>query len=195
MSVGAGVYRVVLDRPADARGQARRRRGHHRRGRGRQLRARTRDGELQCGGITAPGNAPWVLTVGASSTKGTLDARRRHDGGLQLARSDVHRLRGEAGPRARPASAPSRSSAPGSTLSRDDAGVSVVAARRQSERPLQAVSQPERHEHGGAGRDRHRRADAAGESDAHAEPREGDSAVHGAGVSRATNPLRRARAS
>src|SRR6185503_19281239 len=26
----------------------------------------------QYGGITAPGNAPWVLTVGASSTQGTL---------------------------------------------------------------------------------------------------------------------------
>src|SRR6185295_18828069 len=30
------------------------------------------DGHLQYGGITAPGNAPWVLTVGASSTMGTL---------------------------------------------------------------------------------------------------------------------------
>jgi serine protease AprX len=29
-------------------------------------------GQLQWGGITAPGNAPWVLTVGASSTNGTL---------------------------------------------------------------------------------------------------------------------------
>jgi serine protease AprX len=29
------------------------------------------DGQLQWGGITAPGNAPWVLTVGASSTMGT----------------------------------------------------------------------------------------------------------------------------
>jgi serine protease AprX len=29
-------------------------------------------GKLQYGGITAPGNAPWVLTVGASSTLGTL---------------------------------------------------------------------------------------------------------------------------
>ncbi|MGH9144360.1 MAG: S8 family serine peptidase, partial [Vicinamibacterales bacterium] len=29
-------------------------------------------GHLQWGGITAPGNAPWVLTVGASSTMGTL---------------------------------------------------------------------------------------------------------------------------
>jgi hypothetical protein len=29
-------------------------------------------GELQYGAITAPGNAPWVLTVGASSTMGTV---------------------------------------------------------------------------------------------------------------------------
>jgi serine protease AprX len=29
-------------------------------------------GQLQSGGITAPANAPWVLTVGASSTNGTL---------------------------------------------------------------------------------------------------------------------------
>jgi serine protease AprX len=28
-------------------------------------------GQIQFGGITAPGNAPWVLTVGASSTQGT----------------------------------------------------------------------------------------------------------------------------
>jgi len=33
---------------------------------------RNADGNLQYGGITAPGNAPWVLTVGASSTMGTL---------------------------------------------------------------------------------------------------------------------------
>jgi serine protease AprX len=31
------------------------------------------DGSVQYGGITAPGNAPWVLTVGASSTNGTVD--------------------------------------------------------------------------------------------------------------------------
>ena len=29
------------------------------------------DGRIIYGGITAPGNAPWVLTVGASDTKGT----------------------------------------------------------------------------------------------------------------------------
>jgi serine protease AprX len=34
-------------------------------------------GEAQYGGITAPGNAPWVITVGASSTNGT--GRRNDD--------------------------------------------------------------------------------------------------------------------
>ena len=33
---------------------------------------RNADGELQFGGITSPGNAPWVLTVGASSHQGTV---------------------------------------------------------------------------------------------------------------------------
>ena len=33
------------------------------------------DGMLQYGAITAPGNAPWVLTVGASSHQGTVDRR------------------------------------------------------------------------------------------------------------------------
>jgi serine protease AprX len=34
---------------------------------------RSADGRLQYGGITAPGNAPWVLTVGASSHLGSVD--------------------------------------------------------------------------------------------------------------------------
>jgi serine protease AprX len=34
---------------------------------------RNTSGQPQYGGITAPGNAPWVLTVGASSHQGTLD--------------------------------------------------------------------------------------------------------------------------
>jgi serine protease AprX len=33
------------------------------------------DGQPQYGAIPAPGNAPWVLTVGASSTNGTIDRR------------------------------------------------------------------------------------------------------------------------
>jgi serine protease AprX len=34
---------------------------------------RNQQGQTQYGGITAPGNAPWVLTVGASSHMGTVD--------------------------------------------------------------------------------------------------------------------------
>src|SRR6185295_2981439 len=34
---------------------------------------RNPQGQAQYGGITAPGNAPWVLTVGASSHMGTID--------------------------------------------------------------------------------------------------------------------------
>jgi serine protease AprX len=34
---------------------------------------RDREGHTQYGGITAPGNAPWVLTVGAASHMGTID--------------------------------------------------------------------------------------------------------------------------
>jgi len=34
---------------------------------------RNQQGQTQYGGITAPGNAPWVLTVGAASTMGTAD--------------------------------------------------------------------------------------------------------------------------
>ena len=73
-------------------------------------------GQLQCGGIVAPGNAPWVLTVGASSTKGTLTRRGRHDGRLQLARSDLR----STSPRSRTSCAPGVGTvslaAPGSTL-------------------------------------------------------------------------------
>ena len=57
------------------------------------------DGQTQYGGITAPGNAPWVLTVGALQPRGHGGAYRRRDGRLQLARSDGDRLPGEAGSR------------------------------------------------------------------------------------------------
>ena len=33
------------------------------------------NGQPQYGAIAAPGNAPWVLTVGASSTNGNIDRR------------------------------------------------------------------------------------------------------------------------
>ena len=46
------------------------------------------NGQPQYGAISAPGNAPWVITVGASSTNGTVAPPGRHDGRVQLARSD-----------------------------------------------------------------------------------------------------------
>src|SRR5688500_18871759 len=36
---------------------------------------KSKDGTTQYGVLGAPGNAPWVLTVGASSTEGTVDRR------------------------------------------------------------------------------------------------------------------------
>ena len=56
------------------------------------------NGQPQYGAIGSPGNAPWVITIGASSTNGTV--RRQDDtmAALQLARTDDVRLRGEARP-------------------------------------------------------------------------------------------------
>ena len=59
--------RVVLARPADAGRATRGRRRHRRRRGGRQPRAERSRARRSTGGITSPGNAPWVLTVGASS--------------------------------------------------------------------------------------------------------------------------------
>ena len=56
-------------------------------------------GQAQYGGITAPGNAPWVLTVGAYSHEGTITRTDDKMGALQLARSDGPRLRRQAGRR------------------------------------------------------------------------------------------------
>jgi subtilisin family serine protease len=53
-------------------------------------------GNLQWGGITAPGNAPWVLTVGASSTMGTLT--RNDDTMAAFSSSGPSRLDFEAKP-------------------------------------------------------------------------------------------------
>ena len=55
-------------------------------------------GQLQYGAITAPANAPWVLTVGASSTNGTLTRYDDTMAELQLVGADLHRLRLEARP-------------------------------------------------------------------------------------------------
>ena len=56
-------------------------------------------GQTQSGGITSPGNAPWVLTVGASSEEANKHAQQRHDREVQLAGPDLDRLLSQAGPR------------------------------------------------------------------------------------------------
>ena len=134
----------------------------------------------QYGGISAPGNAPWVLTVGASSTQGTADARRRHHRQLQLARSDVHRLEREAGP--------------GRAGHRH--GLAGVAGQQLLHQPARSALLPGTARHrrtpylslSGTSMaapvvSRHRRADDAGEPEPDAERGQGDSAVHRAAVS------------
>jgi serine protease AprX len=73
MSVGAGVYESYWTDPLTLAAKVLTDKGITVVAAAGNL-GRNRDGNLQWGGITAPGNAPWVLTVGASSTMGT-DAR------------------------------------------------------------------------------------------------------------------------
>ena len=55
-------------------------------------------GKTGYAGITSPGNAPSVITVGAARTNDDGSARRRSDSGLQLRRPDVVRRDRQAGP-------------------------------------------------------------------------------------------------
>jgi len=71
MSVGAGVYESYWTDPLTLAAKAVTDKGITVVAAAGNL-GKNHDGNLQYGGITAPGNAPWVLTVGASSTKGTL---------------------------------------------------------------------------------------------------------------------------
>jgi len=71
MSVGAGVYESYWTDPLTLAAKAVTDKGITVVAAAGNL-GKNVDGHLQYGGITAPGNAPWVLTVGASSTMGTL---------------------------------------------------------------------------------------------------------------------------
>ena len=116
-SLGRGRrLRVVHHRSAHPRGQARRRRGPRRRLRRRQSRHAARTAQPQYGAIGAPGNAPWVITVGASSHNGTADRSDDTVAAFSSRGPSAHRLPGQAGSASRPASASSRSAEPGSTL-------------------------------------------------------------------------------
>jgi serine protease AprX len=70
MSVGAGVYESYWTDPLTLAAKAVTDKGITVVTAAGNL-GKNADGKLQWGGITAPGNAPWVLTVGASSTMGT----------------------------------------------------------------------------------------------------------------------------
>ena len=71
MSVGAGVYESYWTDPLTLAAKAVTDKGITVVAAAGNL-GKNAQGHLQWGGITAPGNAPWVLTVGASSTMGTL---------------------------------------------------------------------------------------------------------------------------
>ena len=148
-------------------------------------RGRNALGTSQYGGITAPGNAPWVLTVGASSTQGTLT---RND--------DIMANYSSRGPTFLDWSAKPDLVAPGTgTVSLAVPGSTFymtkplsLAQRGAQPFGAEGVPRAERNEHGGAGGERHGRADAPGQSEAHAESGEGDPSVHGAGVSGLRRP-------
>ena len=175
-SVGRGRrVRVLQHRPADARGEARRR-GRDRRGdRGRQSRPQRRTGAIAVrrdhrAGQRAVGADGWRLEPqrhGRSS--------RRHVAAFSSRGPSCDRLQRQAGPRR----AGRRHRVAGRR--RSTLFVTKPAARLWGTVPT--ATQPylslTRHEHGGAGGERHGRADAAGEPDADAESRQGDPAVHG----------------
>ena len=135
-------------------------------------------GHTQYGGITSPGNAPWVLTVGASSHMGTVDrgddtiASFTSRGPTAIDRRRQARHRG-AGRRDRIA------------LRSGQLVVFIrvrVSAGWHEACSRASVSQPQRNEHVRAGGERDGGADAAGRSHTDAEPGQSDPAVHGGGL-------------
>ena len=97
----------------------------------------------------APGNAPWVLTVGASSHNGTVDRADDIGGGVQLARAERDRLTAPSRISSRRASASSRWPTPAARSSRRKPQMRGCGARCQT--ATRAVPEPERHQHGRAG--------------------------------------------
>ena len=149
------------------------------------------NGDPQYGAITAPANAPWVLTVGASNANGTA---RRHDDTMApfssrgptaidfIAKPDV----------VAPGTSVVSLSSPNSKMYVEKAQYLVNGSR--STHP-QAVPQAERHQHGRAGRQRHGGADAAGQPAAHAQPGQGASCSSRPRAATATTTSPRAPAS
>ena len=138
-------------------------------------------GQLQYGAITAPGNAPWVLTVGASSTNGTLT--RYDDKMADYSSSGPTFIDFDAKPDlVAPGTGTVSLAAPGSTFYIDKA-TSLLSGKLLSlgsTKPYLALSGTSM---AAPVCQRHGRADASGQSEPDAEPDQGDPAVHRAGVS------------
>ena len=145
---------------------------------------RNAQGQPQYGGITAPGNAPWVLTVGASSHNGTMS---RADDSIAPFSSR--------GPSFIDYSAKPDLVAPGVGIESLADASSLLFATHPAARlwgTVDTATQPYLSLTGTSMSapvvSRHRRADDAGQPVADAEPRQGDPAIH-----RGTQgPIRRA---
>jgi serine protease AprX len=96
-------------------------------------------GHLQFGGITAPGNAPWVLTVGASSTMGTLT--RADDTMAGYSSSGPTRIDFEAKPDlVAPGTGTVSLAAPGSTLFAEKAQYLLAGSKPTGSKPYLTLS-------------------------------------------------------
>ena len=131
-------------------------------------------GNIRYGGVTAPGNAPWVLTVGASSHMGTAD--RADDTMAAFSSRGPTAVNYTAKPDlVAPGVGIESLSGPKSTLY---ASKAQDPARWNGSDLIQAVSQLDGNEHGRACRGRHRRTHAAGRPRADAKRGQGHSAIH-----------------
>ena len=131
-------------------------------------------GQVQYGGITAPGNAPWVLTVGASNHQRT--AARADDVVAPFSsRGPTNIDRAMKPDVVAPGVAIESLAAAGSTIYTANPKARLVGHDRHRDA---AVPRHDGDEHGGPGGCRHGRLDAAGEPRADAEPREGHPGVH-----------------
>ncbi len=136
---------------------------------------RTPDGRAEYGGIASPGNAPWVLTVGAANLMGTVE--RDDDvvaGFSSRGPSPIdHVVKPDL---VAPGVGIDAATEPTSALLRLAAYAAVLGFGPHGER---AVPEPDRDEHGGASRRGRDRADARGEPRADAQRGESHPAVHG----------------
>ena len=138
---------------------------------------KAKNGQTQYGAIGAPGNAPWVLTVGASSTEGTTDRRDDKMAGYS-SRGPTMIDFGAKPDLVAPGTGTVSLATQNSLFYLTKAAFLLPGKRLGLLNLFQAVPHAERHQHGRAGRRGNGRLDARGQSEPDAEHGEGDSAVH-----------------